>query len=109
VREKFKYLPPNQFNMDLCLDSIQAMNCISKINQVKIPYKLFIGKQVDYMHDFRAEWGELIIAKKPKGLASDLTKRLMGGSSVLKVCLSPSISMSCHTNLGIGCLRAGVE
>ena len=26
VREKYKYLPSNQFNMDLCLDSIQIMN-----------------------------------------------------------------------------------
>ncbi len=73
VREKFKYLPPNQFNMDLCLDSIQVMNCIPNLNQVKILYKLFTVKQVNYMRDFRAEWGELIIAKKPKGLASDLT------------------------------------
>jgi hypothetical protein len=96
VREKFKYLPPNQFNMDLCLDSIQVMNCIPNLNQVKILYKLFTVKQVNYMRDFRAEWGELIIAKKPKGLASDLTvtgkwvavvRRIMNGSGILKVYL----------------------
>ena len=96
VREKFKYLPPNQFNMDLCLDSIQVMNRIPKINQVKSPYELFTGKQVDYMRDFRTEWGEPIITKKPRGIASDLTvtgewavvvRRIMNGSGVLKVYL----------------------
>jgi hypothetical protein len=93
VREKYKYLPPNQFNMDLCLDS---MNRIPKINQEKSPYELFTGKKVDYMRDFRAEWGKLIITKKPKKIASDLTvmgkwaavvRRIMNGSGVLKVYL----------------------
>jgi hypothetical protein len=96
VREKFKYLPPNQFNMDLCLDSIQVMNRIPKIHQTKSPYELFTGKKVDYMRDFRTEWGEPIIAKKPKGIASDLTvtgewavvvRRIMNGSGILKVYL----------------------
>jgi hypothetical protein len=71
VREKYKYLPPNQFNMDLCLDSIQVMNQIPKVNQDKSPYELFTGKKVDYMRDFRAEWGELIITKRPKKIASN--------------------------------------
>ena len=96
VREKYKYLPPNQFNMDLCLDSIQVMNRIPKINQEKSPYELFTGKKVDYLRDFRAEWGETIIAKKPKGIASDLNvtgewavvvRRIMNGTGVLKVYL----------------------
>jgi hypothetical protein len=26
VRDKYGYLPPNQFNMDLCLDSVQVIN-----------------------------------------------------------------------------------
>jgi hypothetical protein len=26
VRAKFGYLPPNQFNMDLCMDSIAVLN-----------------------------------------------------------------------------------
>ncbi len=48
------------------------------------------------MRDFRAEWGELIITKKTKKIASDLTvtgewaavvRRIMNGSGVLKVYL----------------------
>ena len=73
VCEKFKYLPPNQFNMDLCLDSIQVMNRRPKTRQTKSPYELFTGKKVHYMQDFRTEWGGPIIAKKPKGIASDMT------------------------------------
>jgi hypothetical protein len=26
VRSKYNYLPPNQFNTDLCLDSVQVIN-----------------------------------------------------------------------------------
>jgi hypothetical protein len=82
--------------MDLCLDSIQVMNRIPKIHQTKSPYELFNGKKVDYMRDFRTEWGEPIIAKKPKGIASDLTvtgewavvvHRIMNESGILKVYL----------------------
>ena len=96
VREKYNYLPPNQFNMDLCLDSIQVMNRIPKMNQEKSPYELFTGKKVDYLRDFRVEWGEPIITKKPKGIASDLNvtgewavvvRRIMNGTGVLKVYL----------------------
>jgi hypothetical protein len=36
--------PPNQFNMDLCLDSIQVINRIPKINQVKNPYESLVNK-----------------------------------------------------------------
>ena len=46
------------------------------------------------MHDFRTEWGEPNIVKKPRGIASDLTVTgewgvlvcyIMNGSGVLKV------------------------
>jgi hypothetical protein len=72
------------------------MNQIPKINQDKSPCELFTGKKVDYMRDFRAEWGELVITKKPKKIASDLTVmgewaavvcQIMNGSGVLKVYL----------------------
>ena len=51
VREKYKYLPSNQFNMDLCIDSIQIMNRIPKMGQGKSPYELFTGKEMDYLRD----------------------------------------------------------
>jgi len=50
VREKYKYLPPNQFNMDLCLDGIQVMNRMPKMNQDKalMNYSL-AGKLIIYV------------------------------------------------------------
>jgi hypothetical protein len=75
------------------------MNCIPKVNQEKSPHELFTGKEVDYLRDFRAEWGEPIIVKKPKGVTSDLrvtgkwgvvVRRIMNGTGVLKVYLVQS-------------------
>ncbi len=67
VRAKYSYLPPNQFNMDLFLDSIAVLNRIPKAHVTKNPYELFTGKSVDVMRDFRADWGELIVVKNLKG------------------------------------------
>ncbi len=72
VRAKFGYLPPNQFNMDLCLDTIAVLNQIPKQDIEKTPCEVFTNGQVDYMRDFRAVWGEPIVVKKPKGISSDL-------------------------------------
>jgi hypothetical protein len=75
------------------------MNRIPKVNQEKSPHELFTGKEVDYLRDFRAEWGEPIIVKKPKGVTSDLkvtgewgvvVRRIMNGTGVLKVYLIQS-------------------
>ena len=99
VREKYGYLPPNQFNMDLCLDSIQVLNRIPKENCEESPYELFTGRKIDVLRDFRADWGEPVIVKKPKGIASDLhatgqwgvvVRRVMNGTGVIKVYLIQS-------------------
>jgi hypothetical protein len=99
VRAKFGYLPPNQFNMDLCMDSISVLNRIPKQGQSETPFQLFTGKQIDLIRDFRVEWGELVVVKKPKGISSDLqvtgqwgvvVQRIMNGTGVLKVYLVQS-------------------
>ena len=99
VRAKYGYLPPNQFNMDLCLDSIAVLNRIPKAQDAKNPFELFTGKSVDVMRDFRSDWGELIVVKKPKGISSDLSvtgqwavvvRRMMNHMGVLKVYLIQS-------------------
>ena len=60
------------------------------------PYELFTGDKVDQNRDFRCRWGELVIIKKPKGIASDLNttgewamvvRRSMNHTGVLKVYL----------------------
>jgi hypothetical protein len=96
VRIKYGYLPPNQFNMELCMESISVLNRIPKHGQNKTPYELMVGKKIDLLRDIRVEWGEPIMVKKPKGLSSDLrvtgqwavvVRRIMNITGVLKVYL----------------------
>ena len=72
VRAKLGYLPPNQFNMDLCLDFVAVLHWIPNQDMEKTPCEVFTNGQVDYMRDFHVEWGEPIVVKKPKGISSDL-------------------------------------
>jgi hypothetical protein len=96
VRNKYNYLPPNQFNIDLVLDNIQVLNQIPKEGKNKSPYELFTGKPIDYLRDMRVDWGEPVIVEQPCGISSDLTvtgqwavivRRIMNGTGVLKVYL----------------------
>jgi hypothetical protein len=70
VRAQYGYFPLNQFNLDLCLDSISVLNRIPKCGQDKTLHEAFAAKQIDYMRDFQVEWGELIAVEKPKGILS---------------------------------------
>jgi hypothetical protein len=54
------------------MDSISVLNRIPKQGQSETPYKLFTGKQIYLIRDFRVEWGEPVVVKKPKGISSDL-------------------------------------
>ena len=96
VRAIYGYMPPNQFNVDLCLDTISVLNRTKRENQELSPYELFTGGTIDYERDFRCRWGELVIVKKPKGVSSDLrvtgewavvVRRVMNKTGVLKVYL----------------------
>jgi hypothetical protein len=79
VRAKYQYLPPNQFNIDLCLDIVQVLNQIAKKECDKSPYEVFTGRAIDIMHDFHIEWGEPIIVKR--NLIQSYRDRTMGCSS----------------------------
>ncbi len=39
------------------------MNRLPKTGQDKRPYEIFTGKEVDYLRDLRAEWGEILLVK----------------------------------------------
>jgi hypothetical protein len=65
-------VPPNQFNMDLCLDSISVLNRIPKQGHNSTPYEVFMQKDINMVNDFRIEWGKLIKVKKPEGVSLDL-------------------------------------
>ena len=45
VRAKYGYLPPNQFNLDLCLDSIQVLNRIPKGDIKKAHMNYLLGER----------------------------------------------------------------
>jgi hypothetical protein len=90
------YLPPNQFNVDLCMDSISVLNRIPKHNQTEAPYELMMGKRMDQLRYLCVEWGEPVVVKRPKGTSSDLgttgqwavvVRRVMNGTGVVKVYL----------------------
>ena len=68
----YGYIPANQFNIDLCLDTISVLNRTVKDGYQLTPYELFTGESIDYERDFRCRWGDLVIVKKPKGISSDL-------------------------------------
>ena len=96
VRAKRGYAPPPQFNVDLVFDTLGVLNRAPKDGMTESPASMFTGRAIDYMRDFRVEWGELIIVKKPKGISSDLkvtgewsavVKRMMNGTGVMKVYL----------------------
>ena len=96
VRALYGYMPANQFNVDLCLDTIAVLNRTKRDGYEATPYELFTGGTIDYERDFRCRWGELIIVKKPKGISSDLratgewamvVRRSMNRTGVIKVYL----------------------
>jgi hypothetical protein len=100
VHAKYNYMPPVQWNKDLCLDVCFTRNRLPRPGQDRSPYELFTGKLIDWMRDFRAEWGEVVVVKKPRGISSDLTvtgemavvvrRGMSAGSGVLKVYLVTS-------------------
>ena len=92
----YGFIPANQFNIDLCLDTISVLNRTVKDGYTHTPFELFTGEHIDQDRDFRCRWGELVIVKKPKGISSDLkvtgewamiVRRSMNKAGVLKVFL----------------------
>ena len=97
VSAMYGYIPANQFNLDLCLDTVSVLNRTTKDGYQLTSYELFTGERIDYVRDCRCRWGELIIVKKPKGISSELrvtgegamvVRRFMNKSGVQKVFLT---------------------
>ena len=90
----YGFIPANQFNIDLCMDTISVLNRTTKDGYTHTPYEIFTGEQIDYDRDFRCRRGELVILKNPKGISSDLkvigdwamvVRRFKNKTGVLKV------------------------
>jgi hypothetical protein len=104
ARSKFGYLPPNQFNVDLCMDSISVLNRIPKHDQTN---ELMGGKCMDQLRDLHVEWREPVVVKRPKGISSNLgttgqwavvVQRFMNGTGVIKVYLIQARNMHAVLN-----------
>ena len=48
VRAMYGFIPANQFNIDLCLDTISVVKRTTKEGYTHTPYELFTGEQIDY-------------------------------------------------------------
>ena len=70
----YGYIPANQFNIDLCLDTISVVNRTVKDGYQLTPYELFTGEKIDYVRDFRCRWGDLVIVKKPKRVSRAISE-----------------------------------
>ena len=99
VRDRWGYLPADQFNMDLVLYIIQEINRSPRKGMDKTPWEIFTGKSIDYIRDFRVAWGEPVIVKRPKKASADLcyagewalvVRPIMNGTGVVKVFLLSS-------------------
>jgi hypothetical protein len=44
---------------------VHVINRIPKDGKMKSPYEEFTGKSIDFMRDFRVDWGEPIIVERP--------------------------------------------
>ena len=53
----YGYMPANQFNVDLCLDTIAVLNRTRRDGQNYTPYEQFSKDHIDYERDFRCRWG----------------------------------------------------
>jgi hypothetical protein len=94
VRDRWGYKVPDAFNVELVADTVSTLNRMVKVGHEKSATEMFTGRKPDYLRDFRASWGEIVVVKRPKGLSSDLKttgqwavvmRRQMDGSGVLKV------------------------
>jgi len=101
VRELYGYITPPQMNKDLILDTAAIQNRIPKEGEDLTPFEKFTGRKVDMLRDFRCEWGEPVIVKKPKGISANLrpvgewgivARRVMDSTGVIKVFLVQSNS-----------------
>jgi hypothetical protein len=99
VRDNYGYTPPSCFDLELCHDTVAVINQWIREGKDKSPYHLFTGKMIDNVRDLRANWGELVVVKKPNQLSTGLTpkgqwaiivRRQMDSSGILKVYLIDS-------------------
>ena len=67
VLDKYGYLPPSSWNLDLVLDVNAGLNTIVKSGGVASPFELFTGKSPDRLRGLRGlPWGAIVLTKPPK-------------------------------------------
>ena len=67
VLDKYGYLPPSSWNLDLVLDVNSFLNTIVKDGKQASPFELFTGKPPDRVKGLRGlPWGAIVLTKPPK-------------------------------------------
>jgi hypothetical protein len=81
------------------MDSASIINQWIREDESVSPYEQFVGQKLDYIRDLRANWGELLIVKKPKSLSADVkpkgqwamvVRRYLDQTGIIKVYLVQS-------------------
>ena len=67
VIDKYSYIPPTSWNLDLILDVNSCLNMMVKNGREASPYELFTGKPPDTQRGIRGlPWGSVVLTKPPK-------------------------------------------
>ena len=67
VLDKYGYVPPTSWNLDLVLDVNSCLNGLVKVGKEVSPYELFTGKPPDRLRGVRGlPWGSIVLTKPPK-------------------------------------------
>ena len=96
VHDDFGFRPPAHWNIDLLFDVVGVKNMTPREGQLHSPYEILHGHSPDKLRNIRVRWGQPVIVKRPKGIASDLhesgswaiiVRRTFDGSGIVKVYL----------------------
>lgn len=94
VQDDYGYKPPAHWNFDLLQDVVGIRNLTPREGQLTTPFEAIHGFAPDLLRCMRGRWGETVIAKKPRGIASDLresgswgviVRRTFDGSGIVKL------------------------
>ena len=67
IQNDFGYLlPAGRLRQLLLLDAVKVLNRRVRRNETRSPFELFTGKSIDYSRDFRAPFGTVVVAHRPR-------------------------------------------
>ena len=90
IQNEFGYLlPAGRLRQLLLLDSVKVLNRRVRRNEARSPFELFTGKDIDYSRDFRAPFGAVVGAHRPRRGASRDTVEIAPKAEIGLVVIRP--------------------